>query len=171
MDDESLSVWGSRKPNPTNPSLISSTYASSLTPLKTNARLSNADLSRTGLDGADPTGTNLARIRFIEANLTNGAGLGGCIHAGPSTIDHLTLARSGPPPSPSSAAAGSPKTTSPTSDPCSINPSSSTPASSATSQKTSPSPTASTPTSKTKCPLLVRPARHGPRPKNPRANL
>src|SRR4030095_22688 len=53
------------------------------------------------LTGANLTGTNLSRVTLFETvfgdtNLTAVRGLEACIHHGPSTLDHRTLAKSGP---------------------------------------------------------------------------
>ena len=67
----------------------------------TNANLRQADLSRTNLASADLTGANLSgavllNVIFGDTNLTAVRGLETCYHQGPSTLDHRTLARSGP---------------------------------------------------------------------------
>src|SRR4030095_2926564 len=53
------------------------------------------------LTGANLTGTNLSRVTLFETvfgdtNLTAVRGLEACVHLGPSTLDHRTLAESGP---------------------------------------------------------------------------
>ena len=59
------------------------------------------DLSRANLSAADLTRANLTEVKlyetvFSDTNLTAGQGLKTCIHNGPSTLDHRTLAKSGP---------------------------------------------------------------------------
>jgi uncharacterized protein YjbI with pentapeptide repeats len=65
------------------------------------ADLSGANLSRADLRGADLSRANLSEIRLYETGfgnttLTAVRGLETCIHDGPSTLDHRTLAKSGP---------------------------------------------------------------------------
>ena len=65
------------------------------------ADLFRADLSRADLSAADLRRANLSEIHLYETILANldlssCKGLDSCRHAGPSTIDHRTLQRSGP---------------------------------------------------------------------------
>src|SRR5262245_45963814 len=65
------------------------------------AYFSQANLSRADLSGADLTGAYLSRGQLVETifgntNLTAVRGLETCVHHGPSTLDHRTLAQSGP---------------------------------------------------------------------------
>ncbi len=72
----------------------------------TLADLSSANLSEASLSGADLIGANLAGADFSkvylyetvfgDTNLTAVRGLETCDHGGPSTLDHRTLAKSGP---------------------------------------------------------------------------
>ena len=57
--------------------------------------LRRADLIEADLRGADLNGADLFKTIFIDANLTAAQGLEICDHAGPSTLDHRTLLRSG----------------------------------------------------------------------------
>ncbi len=64
------------------------------------ADLSGADLRGANLSGAYLRGANLSRARlyetvFADTRLTEAKGLDSCVHDGPSTIDHRTLAKSG----------------------------------------------------------------------------
>jgi hypothetical protein len=66
-----------------------------------NANLTSAQLSRTNLTDAHLTGADLSqvvlyRVAFGNTNLTTVRGLETCRHIGPSTLDHRTLAKSGP---------------------------------------------------------------------------
>jgi hypothetical protein len=63
--------------------------------------LHGANLHRANLRRADLTGANLSHgvlfeTVFGDTNLTAVGGLDTCLHYGPSTLDHRTLARSGP---------------------------------------------------------------------------
>jgi hypothetical protein len=58
--------------------------------------LAEADLSGANISGADVSGAHLFETLFIDTNLTAVQGLEMCEHSGPSTLDHRTLARSGP---------------------------------------------------------------------------
>ena len=65
------------------------------------ADLTFASLTRANLRGANLTGANLkgvicAYTLFIDTDLTQARGLDSCQHVGPSTLDHLTLNKSGP---------------------------------------------------------------------------
>jgi hypothetical protein len=65
------------------------------------ADLRGADLVEADLRGADLTGANLSYVAlfetvFVDTNLTDVRGLEACRHKGPSTLDHRTLAKSGP---------------------------------------------------------------------------
>jgi hypothetical protein len=72
----------------------------------TVADLRGADLSRgslvrtdftsTNLTGADLSGVHLLETVFGDTNLSGGRGLETCRHHGPCTLDHRTLAKSGP---------------------------------------------------------------------------
>jgi hypothetical protein len=62
----------------------------------TNASLIGANLTRADLSGADLSTGVLFETVFGDTNLTAARGLETCRHLGPSTIDHRTLARSGP---------------------------------------------------------------------------
>jgi uncharacterized protein YjbI with pentapeptide repeats len=67
----------------------------------TGANLSSADLGgayflHTNLAGADLSEAALHETVFSNTNLTAVRGLDTCFHLGPSTLDHRTLARSGP---------------------------------------------------------------------------
>ena len=62
--------------------------------------LGGADLRGANLGGADLRGANLDSAElyetiFANVDLTDAKGLESCVHRGPSTIDHRTLARSG----------------------------------------------------------------------------
>jgi uncharacterized protein YjbI with pentapeptide repeats len=59
------------------------------------ANLSRAHLSGANLSAADLTRATLAETVLGNANLSEAKGLDTCIHGGPSTIDHRTIARSG----------------------------------------------------------------------------
>ena len=64
------------------------------------ADLRGANLSRADLSGADLSGANLSEAHlgervFGDTRLTGATGLDSCVHPGPSTIDHRTLAKSG----------------------------------------------------------------------------
>lgn len=65
------------------------------------ANLGRAYLHRTNLTGAELTGANLRKASlwetvFADANLAGAVGLEACLHNRPSTLDHRTLAKSGP---------------------------------------------------------------------------
>jgi uncharacterized protein YjbI with pentapeptide repeats len=60
------------------------------------ADLSDADLSRADLSGAGVSKAYLSDTVFGDTNLTAVRGLETCKHFGPSTLDHRTLACSGP---------------------------------------------------------------------------
>ena len=60
------------------------------------ANLSRADLSHAHLSGAGLTLVSLLDTVFGDTNLTAVRGLETCRHRGPSTLDHRTLAKSGP---------------------------------------------------------------------------
>jgi uncharacterized protein YjbI with pentapeptide repeats len=60
------------------------------------AHLIMADLSGADLTGADLSEVKLSETVFGDTNLTAVRGLETCAHHGPSTLDHRTLARSGP---------------------------------------------------------------------------
>jgi TIR domain-containing protein/pentapeptide repeat protein len=60
------------------------------------AELSDADLTGANLSGADLSAVYLNKTVFGNTNLTAVRGLETCHHGGPSTLDHRTLARSGP---------------------------------------------------------------------------
>jgi hypothetical protein len=67
----------------------------------TKADLDRADLSRATLTGAALTEADLSKASlretvFSDTNLTGVRRLETCRHLGPSTLDHRTLARSGP---------------------------------------------------------------------------
>jgi uncharacterized protein YjbI with pentapeptide repeats len=62
----------------------------------TGAHLDEANLGRTHLIRANLTGAYLMETGFVNTNLKDVQGLDACIHLGPSTIDHHTLAASGP---------------------------------------------------------------------------
>jgi hypothetical protein len=67
----------------------------------TDANLYGAKLGGTNLRRANLTEANLAQVQifetfFIDINLTAVRGLETCFHLGPCTIDHRTLAKSGP---------------------------------------------------------------------------
>jgi Pentapeptide repeats (8 copies) len=61
-----------------------------------DANLSGADLTRTDLTGAGISWVYLYDTVFGDTNLTAVQGLETCQHDGPSTLDHRTLAKSGP---------------------------------------------------------------------------
>jgi hypothetical protein len=58
--------------------------------------LVRANLNETNLSGANLNETPLYETYFVNTNLRNVHGLDTCVHHGPSTIDHRTLALSGP---------------------------------------------------------------------------
>jgi len=65
------------------------------------ANFTRANLTRANLTGANVTRANLAEVILFETvfgniNLTHVLGLATCRHAGPSILDHSTLAQSGP---------------------------------------------------------------------------
>jgi hypothetical protein len=65
------------------------------------ANLHEAHLSEANLRGANLSGANLSQAKlwetvFGDTNLTGALGLDACLHAGPSTLDHRTLAKSWP---------------------------------------------------------------------------
>jgi hypothetical protein len=60
------------------------------------ANLSEANLSRADLSKADLHKAKLWETVFANANLSGVKGLDTCEHEGPSTLDHRTIARSGP---------------------------------------------------------------------------
>ena len=60
------------------------------------ADLSGANLFRANVSRADVSGILLFETLFIDTNLTAVRGLETCVYEGPSTLDHRTLARSGP---------------------------------------------------------------------------
>jgi TIR domain/Pentapeptide repeats (8 copies) len=65
------------------------------------ANLTHANLTGANLTGANLTTADLSEVRFYETifgdtNLTAVRGLETCVHDGPSTIDHRTLAKSWP---------------------------------------------------------------------------
>jgi uncharacterized protein YjbI with pentapeptide repeats len=60
------------------------------------ANLSRADLSRANLSNADVSEVLLLDTVFGDTILTAAQGLETCHHSGPSTLDHRTLAKSGP---------------------------------------------------------------------------
>jgi TIR domain/Pentapeptide repeats (8 copies) len=62
----------------------------------TYASLNDANLRYANLTGADVFGVSFDDTDFIGTNLTAVRGLETCKHAGPSTLDHRTLAKSGP---------------------------------------------------------------------------
>jgi hypothetical protein len=64
------------------------------------ATLSRVDLARAHLNGANFREAFLVETVFINTNLRGAEGLDTCHHVGPSTIDHRTLAKSGPLPLP-----------------------------------------------------------------------
>jgi uncharacterized protein YjbI with pentapeptide repeats len=67
----------------------------------TEVDLTEATLHRANLTGVNLSGANLSQVHLWETvfgytNLTAVRGLETCAHLGPSTLDHRTLARSGP---------------------------------------------------------------------------
>ena len=63
--------------------------------------LSEADLDEANLNRADLSEADLTRAKLLEAifgdtDLRDAQGLDACEHFGPSTLDHRTLAKSGP---------------------------------------------------------------------------
>jgi uncharacterized protein YjbI with pentapeptide repeats len=60
------------------------------------AKIERADFTQADLDGAIVYEARLHNTVFGQTKLTNVAGLETCVHDGPSTLDHRTLARSGP---------------------------------------------------------------------------
>jgi hypothetical protein len=60
------------------------------------ADLRYADFRNANLTGADVSGVFLNDTDFISTNMAAVRGLETCHHAGPSTLDHRTLAKSGP---------------------------------------------------------------------------
>jgi hypothetical protein len=62
----------------------------------TDANLTGAHLVQADLTRADLSGANLVETVFGDTNLKEVQGLDACVHRGPSTIDHRTLAASGP---------------------------------------------------------------------------
>jgi uncharacterized protein YjbI with pentapeptide repeats len=62
----------------------------------TGANFSRADFSRADLIGANFSKVRLSDTVFGGTNLTAVQGLETCVYEGPSTLDHRTLARSGP---------------------------------------------------------------------------
>jgi uncharacterized protein YjbI with pentapeptide repeats len=65
-----------------------------------DAKLNEADLLGANLNGADLNGADLSDVMLAVtvlggANLSNAKGLGKCQHFGPTTVDYLTLERSG----------------------------------------------------------------------------
>ena len=58
--------------------------------------LSRANFSDAKLIGANLSGAALRETLFVETDLSNIVGLDSCRHLGPSTLDHRTLAQSGP---------------------------------------------------------------------------
>jgi uncharacterized protein YjbI with pentapeptide repeats len=67
----------------------------------TGANFTRAYLERTDFTESDLTMANLSEVHlhntiFGDTNLTNVTGLETCNHRGPSTLDHRTLAKSGP---------------------------------------------------------------------------
>ena len=61
-----------------------------------SANLDQADVGSADLSGADLSGVVLYETGFSNAVLTGVIGLETCDHAGPSTLDHRTFAKSGP---------------------------------------------------------------------------
>ena len=59
------------------------------------AKISEANLVWADLRGADFNGANISGVVFADVDLRATKGLESCNHAGPSTIDHRTLQRSG----------------------------------------------------------------------------
>lgn len=62
----------------------------------TDADFQFANLSWTRLCGADLTRAHLGRTVLASVDLRDAHGLSGCIHIGPSSIDHLTIIKSWP---------------------------------------------------------------------------
>src|SRR5437764_409218 len=60
------------------------------------ANLGLANLIEANLSGANLSGANLFETIFVKTNLNDVQGLVACVHYGPSTIDHRTMAISGP---------------------------------------------------------------------------
>src|SRR6516162_502874 len=60
------------------------------------AHLSEVDLSGTHLSEANLSHVHLYETIFSDTTLTAARGLETCVHEGPSTLDHRTLAKSGP---------------------------------------------------------------------------
>ena len=60
------------------------------------AKLILANLTEADLAGADLSDVELRETVFGDTHLTAVLGLETCLHYGPSTLDHRTLARSGP---------------------------------------------------------------------------
>jgi TIR domain/Pentapeptide repeats (8 copies) len=60
-----------------------------------NANLRNANFVGVRLIGADLTNVWMHETMFIDTDMTRAKGLESCIHSGPSTLDHRTLAKSG----------------------------------------------------------------------------
>lgn len=80
-----------------------------------DANLSDVDLSYANLGGANLSSANLSGVGLsntflTDLNLSNVKGLDTCKHRGPSTIDHRTLAKSGPLPLPFLRGVGLPDT-------------------------------------------------------------
>lgn len=70
-------------------------YAANLTGASLNdAVILAANLTETILTQTDFTGATLAKTTLADVDLTETNGLDKCRHAGPSYVDHLTLARS-----------------------------------------------------------------------------
>jgi hypothetical protein len=61
-----------------------------------NTRLDWANLTMADLTGANVTRAHLCETVFSDTNLTDVRGLETCSHFRPSTLDHRTLAKSGP---------------------------------------------------------------------------
>ena len=55
-----------------------------------------SNLTRADLTGGDLSQALLYETVFGDTNLTAVQGVEVCLHAGPSTLDHRTLAKSGP---------------------------------------------------------------------------
>jgi uncharacterized protein YjbI with pentapeptide repeats len=60
------------------------------------AVLTHTDFTGANLSGADVSQVSLLETIFSDTNLIAVQGLKTCIHGGPSTLDHRTLAQSGP---------------------------------------------------------------------------